>query len=548
MAQLGRFFHTVQDTDGDVVSGASITIYREGATVNGAQSGTSPLTVTVHNRGKIIAADTVFINTTTGTTYSVNSVTGTTVVLSGFVGTLNLANGDRIIPSNSQPTLYSDDHGGATTTNPLTTSSTGIASCWINMTDEIPWHDAVYDFIVSGGGATTTLFQGLVVAGEAPSDASVTGHSPAGDVFRFGEAATWAAGADNAPYKSWGSNAQSLLYTRVHLTGNGANEQYNVSTRTNFKGNWSGPQVGVIHETQWHGVDGEVTSNMFGEQSVARIATTTAGGAQATATLIAAMRGDVKISTGAAGTVTDATGVQGVGPNKVGTFTGTITRGSGIMARTGDGAQVNYAIQMEQGGGIVALQGQNTFTLADNPGITTSLFHNQFAAKYQGAIAGASFSFRCLDISPRVEFTLGAGTFDSNVLTTLHISPEWNTTATAPNWNGIRVNMRNIAAGTLTSCYGMDFIAPTNSGGGAITRYAHIRLQAPTVGTNPFHMAWGPVSMATPATTLAAMTASDGDMVFVTDSNNADNTGLYVKMNGAWYSWTPGGVAAASDT
>lgn len=161
MAQLGLFDHRVPDTAGNAISGASVAIYREGATVNGNQSGVSPLTVAVRHRGKIAAADTVFINTTTGTTYSVDSVTATTVVLSGFGGTLNLTSGDRIIPSNSQPTLYGDDQGGATTSNPLTTSATGRAQCWMQT--------GAYDVIVSGGGAMTTAFVGQVTVGESPS-------------------------------------------------------------------------------------------------------------------------------------------------------------------------------------------------------------------------------------------------------------------------------------------------------------------------------------------------------------------------------------------
>src|SRR3990167_815712 len=90
----------------------------------------------------------------------VDSTTDTTVVLSGFAGTLVLTSGDRIIASNSLPTIYSDDQGGATTSNPLTSSSTGLAAAWIEF--------GAYDFIVSGGGATTTLFQGYVAGSESP--------------------------------------------------------------------------------------------------------------------------------------------------------------------------------------------------------------------------------------------------------------------------------------------------------------------------------------------------------------------------------------------
>lgn len=161
MAQLGRFTHTAaSSTTGLPVSGASVSIYREGAIVNGDQSGTSPLTVTVHHSGKIKASDTVFVNTTTGTTYNVNSVTATSVVLSGFLGTLSLSDLDVLVASNSQPSLYSDDQASATTTNPLTTSSLGLAECFIEF--------GAYSYIVSGGGLTARLYHGIVASSEAP--------------------------------------------------------------------------------------------------------------------------------------------------------------------------------------------------------------------------------------------------------------------------------------------------------------------------------------------------------------------------------------------
>lgn len=158
--QLGRFHHTVIDTAGNAVSGASVTVYREGATVNGNQSGTSPLTVTVRHRGKIAASDTAFVEDDPATEYTVDSVTATTVVLSGFAGSLSVTNGDRIVPSNNLPTLYGDDQGGATTANPLITSTTGLAQAFAEA--------GAYDFVVSGGTAATTLFQAIVTSSQAP--------------------------------------------------------------------------------------------------------------------------------------------------------------------------------------------------------------------------------------------------------------------------------------------------------------------------------------------------------------------------------------------
>jgi hypothetical protein len=157
MPQLGRFDSSYHDpTTGRPRRNISVQLYREGATVSGNQSGSSPFSISVRHRGKIAAADSVFLDTTTGTEYTVDSVTATTVIISGFVGTLNLTNGQRLIPSNNLPTLYSDDQGGATTPNPLTTSALGRAACSME--------NGAYEVIAGG-----LLFSAQVIGGEAPS-------------------------------------------------------------------------------------------------------------------------------------------------------------------------------------------------------------------------------------------------------------------------------------------------------------------------------------------------------------------------------------------
>jgi hypothetical protein len=160
MTQLAHFRKTLLDSSGEPVSGASYTIYREGATFESG-SGTSPVTLTVRNNGKIEAGDVVFINTTTGTTYTVDSTTDTTVVLSGFAGTLAPTALDRIIPSNNTADLFSDDQGNVSKTNPLTTSSTGVVDAYLEYT--------AYDYIYSGSGVTTTLVQSHTPSTESPA-------------------------------------------------------------------------------------------------------------------------------------------------------------------------------------------------------------------------------------------------------------------------------------------------------------------------------------------------------------------------------------------
>lgn len=173
MPQLGRFYRPVQDGSGNAQSGASVAIYREGATINGAQAGVSPLALTVRHAGKIATGDTVFIETDSGTTYSATRTSATVITLAGFAGTLSVLNGQRIVPANNQPTLYSDDQGGATTGNPLATSSTGIASCWIRT--------GIYEALVSGAGITTTLVTSQVLPGAEEVEFNVRAWGATGD-------------------------------------------------------------------------------------------------------------------------------------------------------------------------------------------------------------------------------------------------------------------------------------------------------------------------------------------------------------------------------
>lgn len=172
MAQLGRFDYTVQTALGLAVTGASVAVYREGATVVNNQSGTAPLAVTVFHAGKIQTGDTVFVNTATGTLYTATRTSATVVTLSGFVGTVNVSSGDRLTPSTSQPSLYGDDQAVNTVGSPRTTSSTGRANCWMEF--------GAYDFVVSGGGATTTAFTAQVTPSQVPGQVRFA------DEFKYG--------------------------------------------------------------------------------------------------------------------------------------------------------------------------------------------------------------------------------------------------------------------------------------------------------------------------------------------------------------------------
>lgn len=166
MSQLARFDETIQDTAGNVIPGASVNIYRAGAFVNGNQAGVSPLTVTVRSTGHITtnsgSPDVIFVDGITGTTYSGYASSGTQIILSGFAGTLSLLNGQRLIPANNQPAIYSDDQGGAALTQPLIADASGRVNGWSS--------GGAVDLVASGAGISPPLvFPGQVLVGEAPS-------------------------------------------------------------------------------------------------------------------------------------------------------------------------------------------------------------------------------------------------------------------------------------------------------------------------------------------------------------------------------------------
>jgi hypothetical protein len=162
MFRVGRFLRTFQETDGDAISGASVEIRRQGASVNGIQSKTSGQTVDVDDIGAIRIDDTVEVwrsgttqvSSSGGTnqfTVTDVSYTGQTVTLSNFSGTLSLADEDRISVVSPAPTLYNDAARDETISgNVLTTSSTGRVECWLA--------GGFYDMKVSGSTAETTLY------------------------------------------------------------------------------------------------------------------------------------------------------------------------------------------------------------------------------------------------------------------------------------------------------------------------------------------------------------------------------------------------------
>ena len=122
MAQLGKLIWTVLDSNGSPVSGASVAVRKQGATVNGAHAG-SNTSFTVNDPGGITtSSENVVVNIGT-TTRSVSSV-GATNVTVGAPGFDDVADDDRLSPTTNTPTLYNDATGTESTgSSTLTTNS-----------------------------------------------------------------------------------------------------------------------------------------------------------------------------------------------------------------------------------------------------------------------------------------------------------------------------------------------------------------------------------------------------------------------------------------
>lgn len=150
MPQLGKIDITIIDDNGNAVVGATVALRRQGATVNGDQSGSSPLVVTVFDLGGIVSGDTVYVNNgTSAVTVSALSIPNQTVTLSGFVGSLSLTDRDRLSPAGSLPAVYTDVAGTFTGVNPLTTDAEGQA---LSNAADVGWAIyGPYDYLASGG-------------------------------------------------------------------------------------------------------------------------------------------------------------------------------------------------------------------------------------------------------------------------------------------------------------------------------------------------------------------------------------------------------------
>jgi hypothetical protein len=173
MARLARFTFVVADpTTGLPVSGASVEVRSQGATVNGDHTG-AVTSFTVNNPGAVVATNTVVIDATSTPTRAVASITATNVTVAA-AGFEDIDDDQRISIALPLPTLYNDASGDESKTNPLTTDANGLAECWIVGSN--------FDVLVSKSGVlTTTLYEDVATVGgeEAQSNVHNSGSIPA---------------------------------------------------------------------------------------------------------------------------------------------------------------------------------------------------------------------------------------------------------------------------------------------------------------------------------------------------------------------------------
>lgn len=148
MAATIRPTRVLTTNAGTPVSGATVTVYYRGATVNGGHNvttGTAP--VTVHYTGAFLAGDTFQVGTDASRTGSIIGVTNATTLSVQGSSSFSLVNGERLVVTNRQPTTYTDEKASASAA--ITTDSSGEATFYCV--------ESLFDYAVSGTGLTTEL-------------------------------------------------------------------------------------------------------------------------------------------------------------------------------------------------------------------------------------------------------------------------------------------------------------------------------------------------------------------------------------------------------
>lgn len=148
MAQYGKLQFVIRDSNGNPIQGASIEVRKQGAQIRGG-AGASPYPV--DDIGSVSTGATVQIYTTStkafGSSGTATIAGANSISVSPTIG--NSVDDDRMTITSPLPTIYEDITANTSTTNPLSTDTTGYAECYVE--------GGFYDAKVSGASITTFL-------------------------------------------------------------------------------------------------------------------------------------------------------------------------------------------------------------------------------------------------------------------------------------------------------------------------------------------------------------------------------------------------------
>lgn len=148
-APLGLIAHVVLNAQGQPVTGASVQVQKQGATIQSAADSTH---IEVDDPGAILIGDIVQVNQQ-GASPSVTNVTANEITLGSSAGTVS--NNARLAVISPLPTLYADPQGNETKANPLSTDANGLAFAYAPI--------APYDIYASGGNAPNGPVPGVLI-------------------------------------------------------------------------------------------------------------------------------------------------------------------------------------------------------------------------------------------------------------------------------------------------------------------------------------------------------------------------------------------------
>jgi len=157
MAQKGLLRVVITDsTTGLPISGATVEVRSQGATVNGT---TGPTTIDIHAQGAIDVGDTLNTDNDSQTGRAVltqPSAIQLTVAAPGLTSLVNDVT--RLTIALPLPSIFNDPAGSETKANPLTTDALGVAFCYVD--------NAMYDCLVTQSGTKTLLVNQTAEGGD----------------------------------------------------------------------------------------------------------------------------------------------------------------------------------------------------------------------------------------------------------------------------------------------------------------------------------------------------------------------------------------------